>query len=516
MILSRRDVLGTALCLGLSSKLFPLIEAAAAASAGTIRVRQNVSAFARDAAKVSALRLGVKRMKERSTANPHDPGGWSYWAAIHGTSVSQTTQDPKDPNGKQLYRQCKHTRQTPFRFEPHFISWHRPFLYFFEVALKAAAAEAGATTAFELPYWDWYTQPKMPAIFVASQNNSLHHERLRSDLSGFALDKSPFRSNNMLPGNGVSALRTFPYLLEIDPHGAVHDLIGGDMGRIQTSARDPIFWLHHANIDRLWSAWMKGANRVVPAADSAWANEGWFFVPRGERQSAGSALSSEATFGYRYDDETPPQEPVAMAAASTRIIDAVPQPVGTSPAVRGVSAAPVTLSTTTSPISLGNETVAVNLKVVPEQSRRLRSPAAPSASAAGAGWIVLEDVEIGPDGAQGGFNYRVVASLPGEADGEARRVVLGSIGTFSLSVEAHEGGDEHAAHTPGGNKQTLSYPLAEILASFQGVSENDLEAGLRISLEPALDAAQSLRTSAAVENVRIGAIKLQLRSGNAQ
>ena len=49
------------------------------------------------------------------------------------------------------------------------------------------------------------------------------------------------------------------------------------MGAVPTSARDPIFWLHHANVDRLWSAWMKGANRILPAPGSTWGPTTWSF-----------------------------------------------------------------------------------------------------------------------------------------------------------------------------------------------------------------------------------------------
>jgi tyrosinase len=38
-------------------------------------------------------------------------------------------------------------------------------------------------------------------------------------------------------------------------HNTVHAYVGQTMGSIQVSAFDPIFWLHHANIDRLFAIW---------------------------------------------------------------------------------------------------------------------------------------------------------------------------------------------------------------------------------------------------------------------
>ncbi|KAK8044124.1 Di-copper centre-containing protein [Apiospora rasikravindrae] len=55
----------------------------------------------------------------------------------------------------------------------------------------------------------------------------------------------------------VSAQATyadFRYELEGGPHGAIHSAVGGDMSPA-TSPNDPIFFLHHAQIDRLWTQW---------------------------------------------------------------------------------------------------------------------------------------------------------------------------------------------------------------------------------------------------------------------
>ncbi|KAK7943942.1 uncharacterized protein PG986_013055 [Apiospora aurea] len=55
----------------------------------------------------------------------------------------------------------------------------------------------------------------------------------------------------------VSAQKTYPkfrYELEGGPHGAIHSAVGGDMSPA-TSPNDPIFFLHHAQIDRLWTQW---------------------------------------------------------------------------------------------------------------------------------------------------------------------------------------------------------------------------------------------------------------------
>ena len=45
--------------------------------------------------------------------------------------------------------------------------------------------------------------------------------------------------------------------LEINLHNTVHRWVGGNMLDM-SSPNDPIFWLHHCNIDRLWGEWQRG------------------------------------------------------------------------------------------------------------------------------------------------------------------------------------------------------------------------------------------------------------------
>jgi len=53
-------------------------------------------------------------------------------------------------------------------------------------------------------------------------------------------------------------------------HNRVHEWTGGDM-RVGTSPNDPIFWFHHANIDRIWAGWQ---NRRGTSSYAAPAGQG--------------------------------------------------------------------------------------------------------------------------------------------------------------------------------------------------------------------------------------------------
>ncbi|MFD2884266.1 tyrosinase family protein [Pseudomonas lini] len=52
-------------------------------------------------------------------------------------------------------------------------------------------------------------------------------------------------------------------------HNNVHVWVGGDMG-LSSSPNDPVFFLHHCNVDRLWAAWQAKhpAAAYVPAGNA--------------------------------------------------------------------------------------------------------------------------------------------------------------------------------------------------------------------------------------------------------
>ena len=48
--------------------------------------------------------------------------------------------------------------------------------------------------------------------------------------------------------------------LDQNPHFFTHFALGGDMAEFSTVGGDPMFYLHHANIDRLWESWNQLGN----------------------------------------------------------------------------------------------------------------------------------------------------------------------------------------------------------------------------------------------------------------
>ncbi|KAJ9090144.1 hypothetical protein DSO57_1005315 [Entomophthora muscae] len=56
----------------------------------------------------------------------------------------------------------------------------------------------------------------------------------------------------------------FARRLEAQPHAAPHNNLGGDMSSM-AAPNDPIFWLHHAMIDRIYASWqVNNPNKYIP------------------------------------------------------------------------------------------------------------------------------------------------------------------------------------------------------------------------------------------------------------
>jgi tyrosinase len=142
--------------------------------------------------------------------------------------------------------------------------------------------------------------------------------------------------------------------IENNPHNLVHVYVGGSqdingpeglMSDPGLAAIDPVFYLHHANVDRMWAIWNSGhANPVDPGWTAGPTDQG-FVMPMPD--PAGSATSvawpytpaDVATLGlaatnYTYDDlPAPPPAPSPADSLALRLT-ALGRPAA-PPAVRG-------------------------------------------------------------------------------------------------------------------------------------------------------------------------------------
>lgn len=192
----------------------------------TYRIRQEWQQFKKTPQYQSFL-TAIAAMKKNT--NPSSRGSLQYWANVHQNF-------------------CPHGL-------PYFVSWHRGYLYYFEQQLQIASGDS----SLNLPYWDYYSYATLPTEFT-DPTSPLYQTRLSANVYN-ALDLSPFGPTVYNFQRGTA--NAFEPMIENAPHNPVHDLLGGIMSTMQ-SPMDPIFYLHHANIDRLTHAWALPSGKGIP------------------------------------------------------------------------------------------------------------------------------------------------------------------------------------------------------------------------------------------------------------
>jgi tyrosinase len=374
-------------------------------------------------------------------AVPTSELGWRYQAAIHGRARADGTPDTSDP----AWNQCRHGSWF-------FLPWHRMYLAAFEQIVQHHLTDP----SWRLPYWyamdpDDPDGARLPPAFVeARPDNALYTEHrsllangghpvvTRADGLVAALAKDRFTQPDDVEGEtfGGGEHRVVEQpdagevgALEGAPHGSIHVYVGNDyrgqtlvrrgyMGAFETAGLDPIFWLHHANIDRLWQVWLElDPTHTLPDDDTVWTDTRFTFpAPPGKEASWTIAeVVDTANLGYRYDDVSPPsvlgggvRADIGLAAPEVPVPEPVPHPLGGVPDVALHTTGPVEV-----PLEAGG---------------------GPGLAAAGGGdGRVLLRVE-GVRGRVAAPTYGVYVGLPEGADPASRpELRVGEVTTFGLT-----------------------------------------------------------------------------------
>jgi tyrosinase len=180
------------------------------------------------------------------------------------------------------------------------------------------------------------------------------------DLADVSLARA-FRYTNFAIDRGTESFGGHPppqsFLfgaLEETPHNNIHANVGGANGvlaNLFVAARDPLFFAHHANVDRLWDSWLAlGQGRANPTNDPVWIGKTWTFVDEYARLvtlTPAEGLDIARQLGYAYDGLEPgPKLAPAIAAAT------VEGPDQTGPVY---AAGPVQIDQQGAFVSLSNE-----------------------------------------------------------------------------------------------------------------------------------------------------------------
>jgi peroxiredoxin len=108
--------------------------------------------------------------------------------------------------------------------------------------------------------------------------------------------------------------------MDQNPHFFTHIAIGGDMADFATVGGDPLFYLHHCNLDRLWESWNRLGNSNP--TDRKYLSRKFTFADRnGKRVDLPvSACDRIAQLGYEYDSYAKPPQAQGQASKGSSAI----------------------------------------------------------------------------------------------------------------------------------------------------------------------------------------------------
>jgi tyrosinase len=168
-----------------------------------------------------------------------------------------------------------------------FLPWHRGYLYHFELGLQDIDPEV------TVPWWNWMDEPDLPAAFNEPEVDGEPNVLFDAPVEPYGLERQPGWPERTFRQPGAPhtpkplgpPLRgtTFPsqsqdaydWMMSATSysefesrcwrvHDNIHDWVGGTMADQNWAAYDPIFWAHHAMVDRLWRIWQHNNPAAAP------------------------------------------------------------------------------------------------------------------------------------------------------------------------------------------------------------------------------------------------------------
>jgi tyrosinase len=223
------------------------------------------------------------------------------------------------------------------------------YLHHFEkIVAGIVAGLPGGPKDWALPYWRWdgpEGMGRLPAAFRALDKGGLEHlfipDRDPRANSGdvFATSAQMDTAFDFLTPSVFDGLDTFggPKVrrhagdsvvpepnppaaldgsgkLENTPHGSMHVAVGrpplGWMRSFKKAPLDPIFWLHHCNIDRLWEVWIQRDPVNQNPDDKLWLDASFKFHAadgkNGDMTCRQVLNTRQPPLLYEYDDTSDP------------------------------------------------------------------------------------------------------------------------------------------------------------------------------------------------------------------
>ncbi len=359
----------------------------------------------------------AKAVQELQKRPITDNTSWQFLGAIHGFAqdlwishwqITSDTALPPQAEQDKFWNQCQHQSW-------YFLPWHRGYLQAFENIVRDTIVKLGGPSDWSLPYWNYNEETTKLASFTLPNTfydatlpdgtpnplalpklrfgNTVDHrvviDPLKINLKSLNIALFTGGSTGGTPGfGGPETVFHFDGDvnggLESNPHNPVHIAVGGYinqkdaqgnvvqfeglMSDPQMAGLDPVFWLHHANIDRLWQVWLDSNPAHQNPTDPDWVegppSSGRPFVmpaPDGSTYSyiVAQMLSLEE-LGYTYQDLSAPTLQSTQAKVAGQQLEAIAVSDTKVTELLGANAQPINLlgSRIESPVRLDKPGIA--------------------------------------------------------------------------------------------------------------------------------------------------------------
>ena len=264
----------------------------------------------------------------------HDQRSWQWWWNTHWikgfpaflwdhsrklkTEVIASLPPEARADAEAVWNGCQshaYNPSDPEQFQQwYFLPWHRLMLHQFEGVIREVLQDE----EFSLPYWNPLTgNPDdliVPAVFRVPGTTLYNGTRWPWVNGGDRIDVLYREWINLSALNETIYIDSpngklgFNPRMDQNPHFFTHFALGGDMAEFSTVGGDPMFYLHHANMDRIWESWSRLGNKNP--TDPKYLNRVFSYGDRSDKRAdlPVSASDRTAQLGYEYDAyEKPPQ-----------------------------------------------------------------------------------------------------------------------------------------------------------------------------------------------------------------
>ena len=270
----------------------------------------------------------------------YDQRSWKWWwnthwikgypAALWDLSRKKKTETiaalPKESqaDAEAVWNGCQshsYNPSDPEQFQQwYFLPWHRLMLYQFEGVIREVLHDED----FALPYWNPVTgNPDdlvVPAVF-RDPGSTLYNGTRWFWVNGGERIDTLYRDwltldalNEKFYIESPNGSLGFNPRMDQNPHFFTHVALGGDMAEFSTVGADPLFYLHHSNMDRIWESWNRLGNKNP--TDPKYLNRKFSYGDRSGKRADLPVSAADRTqqLGYEYDSYEKPPQPQQLSA----------------------------------------------------------------------------------------------------------------------------------------------------------------------------------------------------------